>query len=207
MITPRLRRIVLFDIVLPLVAVFALERGGATPFVAYGTAALFPAFSVAVGWFRRRSLDLVGAGVLMGIASTLVVALLTHDPRFELVRAAPAFAVFGLACLASLASSRPLMFFVARGLATKGDEARVASWNQRLKSSSAFRQTMRYLTAGWGLGTLAQAALGFTVAFVAPAGIALAIEPLMAIAIIGALLAWSRTLSRTDPNRTANQEM
>jgi len=174
-------------------------------FVAYAVAGLFPVCSIVVGWLYRRGIDVIGIGVLIGIVSSLIVALLTNDLRFGLVRAAPAFGLFGPACLASLPGARPLMFFVARGLVTNGDEERAASWNRRIESLT-FRRTMRRLTAVWGLGTLAQAVLGFTVAFVSPAAVALVIEPVMAIAIIAALLAWSRTISRNNSNQTANQE-
>jgi hypothetical protein len=57
--------------------------------------------------------------------------------------------VFGIACLVSLATKRPLMFFVARSLATGGDTDRIAAWDARLVLP-AFRKVMRRLTAVWG---------------------------------------------------------
>jgi hypothetical protein len=202
---PALRRIAVFDVILPLVAVIGLQRGGAAPLVAYAAAGFFPALSIVMSWLSRRSIDVVGVGVLIGIASSVIVALLTSDPRFALVRAAPAFGLFGIACLASLPTARPLMFFVARGVATGGDKDRVASWNERLKAP-AFRQTMRRLTAVWGFGALAQAVFGIAVAFLAPASVAIVMEPVMAIAIVATLLAWSRNLQRSNSNRTSKQE-
>jgi hypothetical protein len=200
-----LRRIALFDVILPLAAVVALQHSDAEPLVAYAAAGFFPALSIVVSWISRRSIDVVGVGVLIGIASSLIVALFTSDPRFALVRAAPAFGLFGIACLVSLPTARPLMFFVARSFAAAGDRERIASWNERLEAP-AFRQTTRRLTAVWGLGALAQAAFGVAVAFLAPAGVAVAVvmEPAMAIAIIAALLAWSRTLQRSNSNRTSS---
>jgi hypothetical protein len=150
-------------------------------------------------WFGRRSIDMIGIGVLVGIASSLLLALLTDDPRFGLVRAAPSFAMFGIACFISLATARPLMFFVARAVATGGDAARVAAFNARL-AEPAFRRVMRRLTFVWGAGTLIHAALGLAVAFLLPAGAAVLAEPLLAVAIIAALLAWTRTVQRRNAN-------
>ncbi len=193
------RRIALFDIVLPLATVIALQRNGNAPLVTYAAAALFPVLSIAMSWLTRRSADVIGIGVLSGIVSGLIMALLTDDPRFALVRAAPAFGLFGLACLASLLTARPLMFFVARAFAAGGDKTRMASWNERLKTSG-FRRAMRWLTAVWGAGALVQAVFGTAVAFLTPASAAIVLEPAMAILIIGALLAWTRTLQRRSSN-------
>jgi hypothetical protein len=124
-----LRRIALFDIVLPLATVIALQRNGSAPLVTYAAAALFPALSVAMSWLTRRGVEIIGIGVLAGIASGLIMALLTDDPRFGLVRAAPAFGLFGLACLASLPTARPLMFFVARAFAVGGDNVQQRGTN------------------------------------------------------------------------------
>jgi hypothetical protein len=200
-----LRRIVVFDILLPLATVIALQRYGAAPIATYTAASFFPALSIVISWFGRRSVDVVGIGVLAGIAGGLIMALLTDDPRFGLVRAAPAFGLFGLACFASLLMAQPLMFFVARGFAADGDKERLASWNERIKTP-AFRRIMRRITAVWGAGALAQAIFGVAVAFLAPASVAIVLEPAMAIAIIGGLLAWSRTLQRRPPNWTSNQQ-
>jgi hypothetical protein len=193
-----LRRIALLDIVLPVLAVVTLTHNGVAPLAAYATGSLFPASSIIVSWLRRRSVDYIGLGVLVGIASALLMAVVTGDPRFGLVRAMPASAVFGIACLVSLATRRPLMFFVARSLATGGDAARIAAWNARLVLP-AFRKVMRLLTAVWGVGTLAHAVLTVSVAFLLPASVALILEPVMAVATIAALLAWTRAIQRRNP--------
>jgi hypothetical protein len=196
---PALRRIALLDMVLPFLAVVVLERNGIAPLAAYATASLFPAASILVSWLESRRFDPIGLGVLAGLASALLMAALTGDPRFGLLRAAPAFAAFGLACFVSLATKRPLMFFVARVFATGGDAERIAPWNARL-TEPAFRQIMRRLTVVWGVGTLAHAALGIIAAFLLPGSVALIVEPMMAIAILAALLAWTRLVQRRGTN-------
>jgi hypothetical protein len=193
-----LRRLVLLDIVLPFLAVLILQRNGVAPLATYA-AGLFPAFSVIASWLEHRRFDLIGSGVLAGIGSALLLATLTGDPRFGLVRAAPAFALFGLACFASLATQRPLMFFVARAFAAGQDAERIAAWNARL-AVPRFRQVMRRLTIVWGGGTLAQAGLGVAAAFLLPANVALIAEPAIGISIIAALLTWTRTVQRRSPN-------
>jgi len=197
---PAFLRIAVLDIALPFLAAVVLLRVGTAPISAYAAASLFPAASVVASWLGRHSLDFIGIGVLVGIAGSLLLALLTADPRFGLVRAAPAFALFGLACLVSLPTRRPLMFFVARAFATGGDPERVTAWNARL-AVPAFRAVMRRLTAVWGAGALTHAVLGTAAAFLLPASTALIVEPVMGVTILAALLAWTRSVQR----RAANQ--
>jgi hypothetical protein len=201
--TPRprlaLRRIALLDMVLPFLAVVTLQHNGVAPLTAYAAASLFPAASVVTTWFTRRHLDFIGVGVLVGFASALLVAALTGDPRFGLVRAAPAFALFGIACFASLGTQRPLMFYVARAFTTAGDPDRVAEFNARLNRPE-FRHIMRRLTFVWGAGTLAHAALGIAAAFLLPASVALILEPVLAFSILAALLGWTRVVQARAAN-------
>jgi hypothetical protein len=197
-----LRAIALFDIVLPFVTIVALSHQGVAPLRTYALASLFPAASVLIAWFGRRRFDVVGLGVLLGIASGLGLAVLTGDPRLGLVRAAPAFGLFGVACFVSLLTARPLMFFVARAFSTGGDPAANAAWNARL-DEPLFRRTMRLLTAVWGVGTLFHAVAGVAVVLALPASAAAIAEPVIGIGILMALLGWTRLVRRRAAARNA----
>lgn len=196
--SPNFRRLLLIDIGLPFVTVIALERFGAAPLGAYAAASLFPLASNLAAWRGRRSVDVVGLGVIIGIAGGLALGFLTADPRFALLRAAPGFLLFGLACFASLATARPLMFFVARAFSAAGDPALVATWNQRL-AQPRFQRAMRLLTLVWGSGALLHAGLAVAIAFLLPAQIALIAEPGTAFAILALLFAWTRAFQRRAP--------
>ncbi len=57
-------------------------------------------------------------GGVVTILGGIAVALVTNDPRFAVLKAAPGFGLFGIACLLSLTRKRPLMFFVSREIST-----------------------------------------------------------------------------------------
>lgn len=195
---PNIGRVLLLDICLPALTVFILQHQGAPALQAYAAASLFPLASVAGAWLRRRTIDVIGIGVVLGIGGGVLLGLITADPRFALVRAAPGFALFGIAALLSLFTARPLMFFVARAFGAGADPTRIAAWNERL-AVPRFRSVMRRLTLVWGAAALAEACAGLACAFFLPGHIALIAEPLLAFGTIGGLLAWTRNVQRRAP--------
>src|SRR5579863_7392050 len=159
----------LIDVALPWLTLQVLERAGVPTVWALAVAAVFPALALLSTWRRTRSLDVVAAIVVVSLGLGLVVALWAGDARFALVKAAPAFALFGIASLATLSARRPLMFFVGRHFAPGDVAAKVAEWDERL-TRPGFRDAMRRLTLIWGVACLTEAGLGIVAGFLLPVG-------------------------------------
>ncbi len=139
-----LTRSLVIDVAMPWIAVQLLQRVWGVPTVpAFAAAAIFPATSVLLSWTRHRRPEYIGIGVLVTILSGIAVALLTNDVRFAVLKGAPAFGLFGLACLVSLRRERPLMFFVSRQFVAGDDEARALAWTARLVFGLAGRGDAR----------------------------------------------------------------
>ncbi len=102
--------IAVFDIAAPLVAYSLLRSSGSSAATALVISGVFPAFGVALAAARNRRLDVIGAVVLVGIAVGSVIGLATGNARLLLLKGSVPTAVFGVLCLASLWSSRPLIF-------------------------------------------------------------------------------------------------
>lgn len=199
----RLRRNLVLDVALPWITIQLLDRYGIPAIPALAIAAAFPLISILLSWRRRRT-DIIGIAVLITILSGIAVSIWSDDVRFALVKGAPAFALFGLACLLSLPSSRPLMFFVSRSVVAGGDPAKIAAWNARL-ARPGFRRTMRWITAIWGVAGLLEATLGISAALLLPVSAALVVEPMLAIGTVLALLAWTRAFARRRTARAATE--
>jgi hypothetical protein len=189
-------RSLIVDVGLPWLTVQLLERAWAVPVVpALAAAAIFPASSVLVAWAGRRRADWIGLAVLTTIAAGVATALSTGDARLAVLRGAPAFGLFGLACLASLRWGTPLMFFVSRWFTAAGDEAKAAAWTARL-AEPGFRRAMRRLTLIWGLASLGECALGIAAAFALAPVTAMVVEPVLGIGTVAGLLAWTLGFAR-----------
>ena len=100
---PRPLRTIAVDVVLPWLAVQLLLRFAHFSIVpTLATAALFPAASIVRSWTKQRHIDFIGLAVFVTILGGIAVAFLFHDPRFAVLKGAPGFALFGIACLISL---------------------------------------------------------------------------------------------------------
>jgi uncharacterized membrane protein len=181
--------IVVFDIAGPLVAYSLLRSHGASTVLALVLSGVLPAFGVALGFLRNRRLDAVGALVLAGIAVGTVLGLATHNARLILVEGSIPTALFGLVCLGSLWSSRPLMFRFA--LEFNGPQTpRGRDFSDRWRYAG-FRHAFRVITVVWGLGYIAEAAVRVLIVESTSTGAALGISKVMPYVVAGLLAIWT----------------
>ena len=140
------------------------------------------------GFIRHRRLDAVGALVLAGIAVGTVLGLVSGNARLVLVEGSVPTAVFGLLCLASLRSRRPLIFRFA--LEFMGPDTPRGRDFDGLWQYYGFRHVFRVFTVVWGVTYLAEAAARIIVVETTSTGTALAVSKVMPYAVGGLLALW-----------------
>jgi hypothetical protein len=181
-------KIVIFDIAGPLVAYQMLRSAGLSTVLALVLSGVFPGVAVLGGFIRHRRLDAVGALVLAGIAVGTVLGLLSGNARLVLVEGSVPTAVFGLLCLASLRSRRPLIFRFA--LEFMGPDTPRGRDFAGLWQYYGFRRVFRLFTVVWGVTYLAEAAARIIVVETTSTGTALAVSKVMPYAVAGLLALW-----------------
>jgi intracellular septation protein A len=198
-----LLRNVAIDMAMPWIAIQLLTRtlGISSP-MAVALAALFPAASMLVNWWRRHRVDFIGLVVLVMLIGSGALVLITQDIRFVLLKPVAGAAVFGVACLATLGRQAPLMFFLARQVTAGDDPEKLAAWTARL-SDAGFRRAMQVLTLVWGLAFIAKAALWTLAVLLLPPNAALLAAPVFGISIFTALMAWTIAFARRGAARLA----
>jgi hypothetical protein len=180
--------IVIFDIAAPLVAYKLLRSAGMTTVTALVLSGLLPALRVAYGLIRHRRLDVVAALVLGGIVVGTVLGLVTHSARLVLVEGSVPTAVFGVACLSSLAA-QPLIYSMAVEFA--GRESARGREMTRLWQFEGYRRIFRIITAVWGVGFLVEAGLRVVIVYSSPIGTTLAISKVMPFVFVAILITWT----------------
>jgi hypothetical protein len=167
---------------------------------------IFPAVGVAIKFIRDRRVDAIGVLVLAGIAVGTLLGLLSGNARLVLVEGSVPTAVFGVLCLASLWSSRPLMYrFAIEFMGADGPRGREfeSLWQYR-----EFRHVFRVMTIVWGIAYLAEAAARVVIVELTSTGTALVISKVMPYAVAGLLAAWMLgygNWSRRRGERAASQ--
>ena len=196
-IAARLRsiaKIVIIDIAAPLLAYSLLRSAGMSTVTALVLSGVFPALGVAFGVIQHRRLEVVGSLVLAGILVGTVLGLVSHSARLVLLEASVPTAIFGVGCLGSLWTRRPLMYgmsveFIGPNTA-KGREM-IGLWQYE-----GFRHIFRIITAVWGVGFLLEAAVRVVIVYNTSTSTALAISKVMPYIWVGIFLAWTISYGR-----------
>lgn len=187
-------KIVIIDIAAPLIAYSLLRSAGMSTVTALVLSGVFPALGVTIGVIQHRRLDVVGALVLAGILAGTVLGLISHSARLVLMEGSVPTAIFGVACLGSLWTRRPLMYsfsveFIGPDTA-KGREM-ISLWQYE-----GFRHIFRIITAVWGIGFLLEAALRIAIVYNTSTGTALSLSKVTPYIWVGIFVAWTVSYGR-----------
>jgi hypothetical protein len=187
-------KIVVLDIAGPLAAYLLLRSAGQSAVHALILSGAVPAVGVITGLIRQRHLDFVGVLVLAGIAVGTVLGLVSGNARLVLVEGSVPTAVFGVLCLGSLWSRRPLIFRFAlefMGAGTPRGRHFEGLWRY-----PGFRHTFRLFTVVWGVVYLAEAAARVVVVEMTTTATALTVSKVMPYAVAAVLAGWMTAYGR-----------
>jgi intracellular septation protein A len=198
----RLRSVVMiavFDIAGPLAAYSLLRSAGFSTVTALVLSGVFPAAGVLFGIIQHRRVDAIGVLVLAGIAVGAILGLVSHNAKLVLDEGSVPTAVFGLICLGSLATPKPLIYRLALefiGLDTRQGREFTDLWQYK-----EFRHVFRVMTTVWGATYLAEAAARVVIVQNTSAGTALAISKVLPYAVAGVLVLWTVGYGRYQKRR------
>jgi hypothetical protein len=140
---------------------------------------------------RFRRIDALAAIVLLGIALSLLAMAFGGGPRVLLMRECLASGAIGVTFLATLFARRPLVYYLARATVARETPEGVARFEMLWHEHRQFASAMRMLTAVWGLGLTADAALRAWLAATWPIERFLVVSPVLGYSVFGGLLAWT----------------
>ena len=181
-------KVAVFDVAGPLAVYSLLRSAGLSSVTALVASGALPAVGVTAGVIRHRRVDAIGILVLAGIAVGTVLGLLSGNPRLVLVEGSVPTAVFGVLCLASLRSRRPLIFRFAHEF-MGADTPRGREFDS-LWQYYGFRRVFWLFTVVWGVTYLAEAAARIVIVETTSTGTALAVSKVMPYAVGGLLALW-----------------
>ena len=123
--------------------------------------------------------------VVFGIG--LVLALVSGDPRFLLLKNSVVTGVLGLVFLGTTLFGTPLTLAASQSF----QPARKAELRQEYDTDPHVRRGHRLSSTVWGVGLVLEALVRVPLVFLLPISVMVALGEVMTIAVIGGLLAWN----------------
>jgi hypothetical protein len=190
----------LIDGALPAIAYQILSRHGVADVPALTAGAIFPAANIIRKFIVTRSLDLIGAIVLIFLTIGVIGSLLSGNVLFVLIKESFITGLVGLLFLSSLLWQRPIIFYIARQFVAGEEPERLAWWNGRWEFPR-FRRVMRVMTTVWGLGYLIEALVRVAIALTFAPGTVVIVSPILAIGTTVGLILWTRRYGKQAQER------
>ncbi len=187
-------KIVVFDIVGPLVMYSWLRSQGWSAVTSLVASGVLPAVGVILGIARSRRVDAVGVMVLVGIGVGTALGVVTGSTRLLLLEGSVPTAVFGAVCVGSLWASRPLMYrFAVEFIGADSEAGRDFADHWRYQG---FRHAFRVVTLVWGVAYLVEAVARIVIVESTSTGTALTISKIMPYGVAGLLAVWNIAYGR-----------
>jgi hypothetical protein len=149
----------------------------------------------AVELIRNRRLDALSLIVLGGIALSILAFFGGGSARMLQLREKLVTGVIGLVFLGSTLIGRPLIYELARAGMRRKASPELAEF-EALRDQKPFRRTMMIMTVIWGVGLLADVAIGAALIFSLTIREYLIVSPLVGYGIMGGLSFWTFWYSR-----------
>lgn len=180
---------VMFDVVGPLVAYYSLKGVGLSSVTALILSGVLPAVRVIGGLVLHRKVDAVGLLVLVGIAVGSTVGLVSHSAKLVLLEGIVPTTVFGVVCLGSLATAKPMMFRFA--LTFMGPDTKKGREFADMWRYEGFRRVFRVITVVWGSAYIVEAGVKALIVESTSVSTAKAITQVLPYALLGLLIPWN----------------
>lgn len=176
------------DIGAPVAVYYVAHVLGASDYVALLAGAVFCAGRTAWVAIRDRRLDVFAGFLLVLFTAGLALTFLTGDARFVLVKSLATSALAGLLMLASCLVRRPLTYYAAQRFAGPEGAARLRAMTE---ADPELRRRWYVLSAGWGVGLLAEASIRVPLIYLLPVSVAVGASTAVMVAAFAGLILWT----------------
>jgi len=185
---------VVFEVVVPMVLFYTLRATGVSQWWALMAGVLVAAPYVIFTIVRNRKVDLIALVTLSVLVLSVVLGLLSDNPRTLAIRegwTAALGGLFGAWMLVTVFVGRPAQLTLGRTIAEikRGAEG-AAEWAARWDTDARFRRGLRIDTAAWGAVLLASAVVHVILVYTLPIDLISAVTTVVWFAMLAALIAW-----------------
>jgi hypothetical protein len=185
---------VVFEVVVPMVLFYGLRAAGVNQWWALMAGVLVAAPYAVWTIVRNRRIDLLALVTLSVLVLSVVLGLLSDDPRSLAIRegwTAALGGLFGAWMLVTVVVGRPAQLTLGRTIAEikRGAEG-AAAWAARWDTDARFRRGLRIDTAVWGAVLLANAVAHIVLVYTLPIDLISLVTTVVWFAVLAFLITW-----------------
>ncbi|MFF7944733.1 VC0807 family protein [Nocardia gamkensis] len=185
---------VVFEVVVPMALFYGLRAAGVSQWWALMAGVLVAAPYVVWTVVHNRRVDLVALVTVSVLVLSVVLGLLSDDPRTLAIREGWTSALgglFGAWMLVTVVVGRPAQLTLGRTIAEikRGAEG-AAAWTARWDTDTRFRRGLRIDTAVWGAVLLANAIAHIVLVYTLPIDLISLVTTVVWLAALACLIAW-----------------
>jgi hypothetical protein len=185
---------VVFEVVVPMALFYGLRAAGVSQWWSLMAGVLVAAPYVVWTIVRDRRLDLIALVTLSVLVLSVVLGLLSDNPRTLAIRegwTAALGGVFGAWMLVTVFVGRPAQLTLGRTIAEvkRGAEG-AAAWAARWDTDARFRRGLRINTAAWGAVLLAGAVAHIVLVYTLPIDLISAVTNVVWFGSLACLITW-----------------
>jgi intracellular septation protein A len=196
-------RPMLLDMLTPVAGFYVLHvLLGVDPVPALTAGALAAGVRTGYRAVRERRVNAFSVMMLLLLAVTVLLVLVTGDGRLILAKSAVVPAVGGLYGIVTTVVGRALLYDVAQPFVTRGDPELAAAWERCWRDEPAFARRLRLLNLIWGIGFVVSAVLRVVVIYRVPLDVAVLAGQAPTLGMLLVLAVITRQLGPPLPRAT-----
>lgn len=185
---------VVFEVLVPMALFYGLRAAGVSQWWSLMAGVLIAAPYVVVTVVRKRRIDFLAMITLSVLVLSVVLGVLSDDPRTLAIREGWTAAIGGLIgawMLVSVFRGKPAQLVLGRTIAEikRGAEG-AAAWAGRWDTDARFRHGLRVNTAAWGAVLLASAVVHVVLVYTLPIDLISLVTTVTWFATLACLIAW-----------------
>jgi hypothetical protein len=190
-----------WDVGLPVVAYYALHLLGASDWVALLASTVLAGLRIAWVAVRQRSLNLFATVMLVVFGLGFVLAFVSGDPRFLLVKESFVTGAVGLTFLVTAAIGKRPLTLAARQSWSPGEAGVLA---EEYRTDPAVRRGHRLASSVWGAVLVLEAAARVPLVYLLPVDVMVGLSTAMLVAVFAGLGIWTvRWVARAQSRSAA----
>jgi hypothetical protein len=183
---------VVFEVLLPMAVFYGLRAVGVDQWWALMAGIVVAVPPVVVGIVRRRRIDLTAAFTLSIMVFSIVIGLLTDDPRALVVREGWIGLLLGLLgawILVTVWVGKPALMVLGNTIAVaKSGPEGARKWAGRYDAEPRFRHAIRVLSVVWGVALVIDTAVHVALVYLLPIDLVAIVSNVQWWVVLAALL-------------------